>query len=184
MGIITTNNIGTINDKVKLLRPKVNKDNRGFLVETYREDSLKDYKFVQHNHSRSSKGVVRGLHYQASPGQAKLVRCSRGRIFDVAVDLRKESETFGLWRGFFIDDSNHQQVLIPEGFAHGFCVISDIADVSYLLSTYYDPSKEKSLKWDDEDININWPIPKTDIDVSERDSSAPSFKSIKETIGF
>jgi dTDP-4-dehydrorhamnose 3,5-epimerase len=184
MGIITKNNIETIDEKIKLLTPNINKDDRGFLVETYREENLENYNFVQHNHSRSSKGIVRGLHYQSWPGQTKLVRCSRGRIFDVAVDLRKDSLTFGQWKGFFIDDENHQQVLIPEGFAHGFCVISDIADVSYLLSTYYKPEKEKSVKWDDEDININWPIPKTEIEVSERDKSAPSFKSIREKIEF
>ena len=154
------------------------------MIETYRQDNIEGYKFVQHNHSRSSKGVVRGLHYQISPGQAKLVRCSRGQIFDVAVDLRKSSETFGEWRGFFIDDQNNQQVLIPEGFAHGFCVISEVADVSYLLSTYYDPDKEKSLKWDDPDIQIKWPIPKGEIKVSKRDINVPAFKDIQENTGF
>lgn len=184
MGIIIENTIETIDEKVKLLSPDMHKDDRGFLVETYREENLEDYNFVQHNHSRSRQGTVRGLHYQEAPGQAKLVRCSRGRIFDVAVDLRKDSLTFGKWKGFFIDDKNHQQALIPEGFAHGFCVISHEADVSYLLSTYYNPETEKSIKWNDEDININWPIPRSQIKVSDRDNTAPTFKSVKEELGF
>lgn len=181
---IIQNNIPTIDDKVKVITPEVYQDDRGFLVETFRQENFEDYSFVQHNHSRSSKGIVRGLHYQDVPGQAKLVRCARGKIFDVAVDLRQDSITFGEWRGFFIDDKNHQQVFIPEGFAHGFCVVSEYADVSYLLSTYYDPEKEKSLKWNDEKINITWPLADSQIKVSSRDKEAPTLREIKGELNF
>jgi dTDP-4-dehydrorhamnose 3,5-epimerase len=178
------NNIPTIDDKVKLITPEIYKDDRGFLVETFRQENFKEYSFVQQNHSRSSRGIVRGLHFQEAPGQAKLVRCARGKIFDVAVDLRKESITFGEWRGFFIDDENHQQVLIPEGFAHGFCVVSEFADVVYMLSTYYDPKKEKSLKWNDEKINITWPLADSEIKVSKKDKEALTLREIKGELNF
>jgi dTDP-4-dehydrorhamnose 3,5-epimerase len=161
---------------LKIFDPTVNGDDRGFLVETFRQTNI-NKKFVQHNHSRSEKGVLRGLHFQSSPGQAKLVRCSRGKIFDVAVDLRKQSPTFSQWFGIILDDEKHRQLFIPEGFAHGFYVMSDIADVSYLLSTYYDAEKEKSIFWDDPDIGIIWPT--GDKKVSYRDEKAPMLSEIK-----
>jgi dTDP-4-dehydrorhamnose 3,5-epimerase len=161
---------------LKVFEPKVNGDERGFLVETFRQTNI-NKKFVQHNHSRSEKGVLRGLHFQSSPGQAKLVRCSRGKIFDVAVDLRKQSKTFGDWFGIILDDENHKQLFIPEGFAHGFYVMSDIADVSYLLSTYYNEEKEKSVFWNDPQIGIMWPS--GDKKLSDRDIKAPKLFEIE-----
>jgi dTDP-4-dehydrorhamnose 3,5-epimerase len=164
---------------IKVFEPKTNLDDRGFLVETFRQTNI-NKKFVQHNHSRSEKGVLRGLHFQSAPGQAKLVRCSRGKIFDVAVDLRKTSKTFGQWFGIILDDEMHRQLYIPEGFAHGFYVMSDIADVSYLLSSYYIEDKEKSLAWDDKEIGILWPSGEKII--SERDRKAPKLSEIKKEL--
>src|SRR5205085_11491443 len=128
-------------DGVVLLGPTVHGDERGFMVETYRRDLWAEHEveveFVQHNHSRSSRGTLRGLHFQTEPGQAKLVRCSSGRIFDVAVDLRRDSPTFGQWEGHELDDRSHRQLLVPIGFGHGFAVLSDLADVDYRRSSYY-----------------------------------------------
>ena len=133
-------------DGLVLLEPTVHGDERGFLVETFSERDWREAgvecDFVQDNHSRSSAGTLRGLHFQTSPGQAKLVRCLRGRIWDVAVDLRPDSPTFGQWEGHELDDERHRQLFIPRGFAHGFCVLSDLADVHYRLSDYYDPATE------------------------------------------
>ena len=123
-------------DGVVLLEPTVHGDERGFMVETYRRDAWAelgvDVEFVQHNHSRSSKGTLRGLHFQTEPGQAKLVRCPRGEIFDVAVDLRRGSPTYGQWEAHVLDDEKHRQLFVPVGFGHGFAVLSDVADVTYL----------------------------------------------------
>ncbi len=131
-------------DGVVLLEPVVHGDERGFLVETFSAGAWReagvDCEFVQDNHSRSSEGILRGLHFQRSPGQAKLVRCMRGRIWDVAVDLRRDSPTFGQWEGHELDDEHHHQLFVPKGFAHGFCVLSEIADVHYKLSAPYDPA--------------------------------------------
>jgi dTDP-4-dehydrorhamnose 3,5-epimerase len=135
-----------------------------------------DLDFVQHNHSRSVKGTLRGLHFQTSPGQAKLVRCMRGRIFDVAVDLRRGSPTFGRWEGYELDDERHRQLLVPVGFGHGFCVLSEVADVSYLLSSPYDPATEAGIAWDDPDVGVEWPVAEPLL--SERDRSAPRLSEI------
>jgi dTDP-4-dehydrorhamnose 3,5-epimerase len=168
-------------DGLVLLEPAVHGDDRGFLVETFSEQAWReagvDVEFVQDNHSRSSGGILRGLHFQASPGQAKLVRCLRGRIWDVAVDLRRDSPTFGRWEGFELDDVSHRQLFIPKGFAHGFCVLGDIADVHYKLSTYYDPATESGFRWDDPDVGVEWPI--DDPQVSERDANAPRLAEIQ-----
>jgi dTDP-4-dehydrorhamnose 3,5-epimerase len=168
-------------DGLVLLEPVVHGDDRGFLVETFSEQAWReagvDVEFVQDNHSRSSGGILRGLHFQASPGQAKLVRCLRGRIWDVAVDLRRDSPTFGRWEGFELDDVRHRQLFIPKGFAHGFCVLGDIADVHYKLSTYYDPATESGFRWDDPDVGVEWPI--DDPQVSERDANAPRLAEIQ-----
>jgi dTDP-4-dehydrorhamnose 3,5-epimerase len=169
-----------------LVEPDVHGDDRGFTLETYRADAWRglgiEPEFVQTNHSRSRQGTLRGLHYQTPPGQAKLVWCARGRIWDVAVDLRRRSSTFGKWEAHDLNDEGHLQLFIPAGFAHGYCVVSEVADVVYALSTPYDPATEAEIKWDDPEIGIDWPIenPMT----SERDRAAPSFAEATRLISF
>ena len=163
-----------------LVRPSVFTDDRGFLLEGYNARRYADHgitcAFVQDNHSRSKRGTLRGLHYQEAPGQAKLVRVACGAIFDVAVDLRPDSPTFGQWEGVELDDRSHQQLFIPLGFAHGFCVISETADVIYKVSSYYDPEAERGLAYDDPDLAIDWPV--TSPLVSERDRNAESWAAL------
>ena len=132
--------------------------------------------YVQDNDSKSSKGVLRGLHYRIEPEQAKLVRVIRGEVFDVVVDIRKNSPTFGKWQGFILSDSNHLQLYIPVGFAHGFCVLSDTAEFLYKVSEYYSAEKEKGIIWNDPDIGIDWPI--SDPILSEKDKNNPSLRSL------
>lgn len=164
-----------------LLEPRIHGDSRGFLVETFRREEWMaagiDCEFVQSNHSRSSRGVLRGMHFQREPGQAKLVRCARGRIFDVAVDIRSGSATFGQWEGHELDDQSHRQLFVPAGFAHGFCVLSEAADVIYNLSSYYDPETEAGFAWDDPDVGIDWPV--AEPQVSERDAGAPRLAELE-----
>jgi dTDP-4-dehydrorhamnose 3,5-epimerase len=171
---------------VVVLEPEVHGDERGFMVETYRQDLWSDFDidvdFVQHNHSRSSKRTLRGLHFQTEPGQAKLVRCARGRIFDVAVDLRTGSATYGQWEGHELDDETHRQLFVPAGFGHGFVVLSDVADVAYLLSSVYDPATESGIAWNDPDIGVEWPV--EDPLLSERDKAAPHLTEVAETLPF
>jgi dTDP-4-dehydrorhamnose 3,5-epimerase len=171
-------------DGVILLEPVVHGDDRGFLVETYSAEPWReagvDCDFVQDNHSRSSEGILRGLHFQRSPGQAKLVRCMRGRIWDVAVDLRRGSPTFGQWEGHELDDERHRQLFVPKGFAHGFCVLSEIADVHYKLSAPYDPATEAGIAWNDPTVAVEWPI--SDPQVSERDATAPKLADIEDEL--
>ena len=178
--------IDTKLDGLVVIEPDVFGDDRGFLVETYRSDLWHelgvDIDFVQHNHSRSVRGTLRGLHFQTEPGQAKLVRCSSGRIFDVAVDLRRDSLTFGQWEGHELDDRAHRQLLIPIGFGHGFCVLSDEADVDYQLSSYYDPATESGVAWDDPDIGVEWPIDEPLL--SERDKAAPKLADVRDQLPF
>ena len=168
-----------------LVEPVVHGDERGFFVETYRRNVFADLgidvELVQDNHSRSGRGIVRGMHYQL--GMAKLVRCARGAIFDVVVDLRRESDTFGRWEGFELTDSNHLQLYCPEGFAHGFCVLSEIADVVYKTSTYYDPELEGGFAYDDPDVAIKWPEG-LELLASERDRKAPRLKEIEGSLPF
>jgi dTDP-4-dehydrorhamnose 3,5-epimerase len=156
-----------------LIEPDVHGDERGFFVETFRENELPtlgiDVHFVQDNHSRSAARVLRGLHLQA--GQAKLVRCPIGRIWDVAVDLRPDSPTYRQWEGYELDGVSHRQLFIPDGFGHGFCVLSDSADVLYRVSSYYDPELETGIAWDDPEIGIEWPIEEPVL--SERDRGSP-----------
>jgi dTDP-4-dehydrorhamnose 3,5-epimerase len=135
---------------------------------------------VQDNHSRSGRNILRGLHFQTEPGQAKLVRCLRGKIWDVAVDLRRDSPTYGKWEGHQLDDEAHRQLLVPVGFAHGFCVLSEIADVHYKLSSYYDPATEAGIAWDDPDVGVEWPV--TDPRLSERDRTAPRLSEIADEL--
>ena len=156
------------------------------MVETFRRDVWADLgvdvEFVQHNHSRSGKGTLRGLHFQTEPGQAKLVRCPRGRIFDVAVDLRRDSLTYGEWEGHELDDERHRQLFVPAGFGHGFCVLSDVADVAYLLSSLYDPATESGIAWDDADVGVEWPV--SDPLLSERDGQAPRLAEVADSLPF
>jgi len=156
------------------------------MVETYRRDLWADFDvdmdFVQHNHSRSSKGTLRGLHFQTAPGQAKLVRCPRGKIFDVAVDLRRDSPTFGQWEGHELDDETHRQLFVPVGFGHGFAVLSEEADVTYMLSSTYDPATESGIAWDDPDVGVKWPV--ADPLLSERDEQAPKLAEVADLLPF
>jgi dTDP-4-dehydrorhamnose 3,5-epimerase len=168
-----------------LLKPAVHGDQRGFFLETYRRSVLADlgvvHEFVQDNHSRSRGGVVRGMHFQ--PGMAKLVRCARGAIYDVLVDLRRGSDTFGEWEGFELNDSDHHQVYCPDGFAHGFCVLSDVADVVYMTSAYYDPKRESGFAYNDPAVAIDWPAD-VKLAASERDSRAPALAEIADSLPF
>tara|TARA_X000000950_G_C13875240_1_gene644584 strand:- start:984 stop:1568 length:585 start_codon:yes stop_codon:yes gene_type:complete len=163
------------------LQPKIYDDERGFFLETFRKELAKKIgitDLVQQNQSRSIKGVLRGLHYQEENPQGKLVRCSNGEIFDVAVDIRKGSQYFGQWVGEYLNDKSHKQLWIPPGFAHGFLVISDIADVCYSCTEYYSPNSEKGIIWNDKDLNINWPLSKIDIGIklSKKDSELNYLK--------
>jgi dTDP-4-dehydrorhamnose 3,5-epimerase len=171
---------------VVAVEPAVHGDERGFLVETYSEEAWAGAgittPFVQHNHSRSARNTLRGLHFQLTPGQAKLVRCVRGRIFDVAVDLRRDSPTFGDWEGHVLDDETHRQLFVPAGFGHGFCVLSEIADVSYLLSSVYDPATEAGIAWDDPDVGVEWPVDEPLL--SQRDTKAPRLAEVKDELPF
>ena len=138
---------------------------------------------MQDNQSRSRRGTLRGLHFQTSPGQAKLVRCARGSIFDVVVDLRRGSPTFGRWEGFALDDESMRQLFVPVGFAHGFCVTSEVADVVYKCSSYYDPATEAGIAYDDPQIGIAWPVDVEPI-VSERDATAPRLADVADALPF
>ncbi len=173
-------------DGLVLLEPQVFGDDRGFFVETFSRDAWAelgvDTEFVQHNHSRSGKGILRGLHFQTSPGQAKLLRCPRGSIFDVAVDLRRGSPTYGQWEGYVLDDENHRQLFVPVGFAHGFCVLSDVADVTYLVSSVYDPETEAGIRWDDPDVGVEWPVENPQL--SQRDVDAPTLAEVADDLPF
>ena len=161
-----------------LLEPAVHRDSRGFFLESYRANAFADFglpEFVQHNHSRSARGVVRGMHFQA--GMAKLVRCARGEILDVVVDLRRGSASFSRWEAHKLDDSSHRQLYIPDGFAHGFCVVSDEADVLYSCSAYYDPTLDTGFRYDDPDVGIPWPR-ELELTISERDRGAPLLREL------
>jgi len=169
-----------------LLEATAHGDERGFLLESFREDLWTEHgvagPFVQENHSRSSKNILRGLHFQTSPGQGKLVRCVRGAIWDVAVDLRRGSPTYKQWEGYELSDSNHRQLFVPVGFGHGFCVLSDAADVAYKLTSVYDPETEAGIKWDDPDVGVDWPV--SDPQLSARDISAPALSEIEADLPF
>jgi len=172
------------------IEPAVHGDERGFFAETYRREwhgeagiPLTD-EFVQDNHSHSGLGVVRGLHFHVGDGVAKLVRCARGRILDVAVDLRKGSPTYGQWQGVELDEESMRMLYVPVGFAHGFCVVSDVADVLYKQTAYYDPEVERGIAWNDRDIGIQWPLPVEALIVSERDAAAPSLREMEDELPF
>ena len=164
---------------VYLIEPKVFGDERGFFLETFRQESFDELSipdFVQHNHSRSSRGVLRGLHYQLQQAQGKLVRAARGAIFDVAVDIRKGSSSFGQWVGYELNDENHRQLYVPPDFAHGFLVLSEVADVIYKCTDYYHPESEAGIAWDDPDVGIEWPLERLggeEVVLSGKDSENP-----------
>ena len=165
---------------VILVEPDVHGDERGFFLEAYHEPryrsgGIRD-RFVQDNHSRSVRGVVRGMHYQLPPDeQGKLVRCVGGEVFDVAVDIRSSSPTFGEWAGAVLSDHNHRQLWVPAGFAHGFMAMSDVADVLYKTTTYYASGAERSIRWDDPAIGIEWPDVGVKAILSQRDLAAPTL---------
>jgi dTDP-4-dehydrorhamnose 3,5-epimerase len=162
------------------IEPTLFKDPRGFFLETYRSNHYRNLgiecTFVQDNHSYSAKGTLRGMHFQSDPGQAKLIRCAQGAIYDVAVDIRPASPTFGQWEGVILDSEKHCQLFLPVGFAHGFCVLSEGAHVMYKVSSNYDPKTEMGFRFDDPDIGINWPIDEPIL--SERDKNSPRFKEM------
>ena len=163
-----------------LIEAEAHGDERGFLLESFRAGEWSEHgvdaDFVQDNHSRSVRGILRGIHFQTAPGQAKLVRCVRGAIWDVAVDLRSDSPTYRRWEGYELSDLNHRQLFVPSGFGHGFCVLSDQADVAYKLSSYYNPATEAGIAWDDPDIGIEWPL--REPTVSGRDRAAPRLAEV------
>ena len=165
---------------VLLVEPRVVADNRGFFMETWHRARFAaagiDFELVQDNHSRSVQGTLRGLHYQIRQPQGKLVRATAGEIFDVAVDLRKSSPTFGRWVGVTLSDTNHRQLWIPPGYAHGFVVISEIADFEYKCTDYYHPQSETGVIWNDPDLDIAWPI--EDPVLSDKDKRLPTLASL------
>jgi dTDP-4-dehydrorhamnose 3,5-epimerase len=176
---VTVSDVGAEIAGPVLIEPGIFSDDRGFFYESYNRERLSeqgiDINFVQDNHSRSQAGVVRGLHYQGPAGaQWRLVRCTVGAIFDVIVDLRVGSATLGRWIGVRLSAENKHQLLIPPPFAHGFCVLSDVAEVQYKCSGFHDPSAERALSWSDRDIGVKWPLRGRPI-ISEKDANAPSF---------
>ena len=179
---------GEIFNGLFLLTPKTFSDERGEFYESWNQAEFnkatnQEIKFVQDNHSFSKVGVLRGLHYQLSPvPQGKLVRCTLGSIYDVAVDLRKSSPTFSQWIGIELNSKNKKQFWIPEGFAHGFLTLSEIAEVQYKTTNYWDRNHEKTIIWNDKSLKINWPLEKTSFDsptLSEKDLNAQSFKEVQ-----
>jgi dTDP-4-dehydrorhamnose 3,5-epimerase len=172
-----------------VLEPQVFADERGFFTETYRLEwhaaagIPAAERFIQDNHSRSTRGVVRGMHFHIGDGVAKLVRCARGRIVDVIVDLRRGSPTYAHWEAVPLDDAHMRELYVPVGFAHGFCVLSDVADVLYKQTAYYDPSVERGIAWNDPDVAIAWPAEIEPI-VSARDAAAPTLRELADELPF
>lgn len=181
--------IDTSIDGVCVIEPTVFGDERGFFMETYEKNDFEEIgikgDFIQDNQSRSKKGVLRGLHFQKQHSQAKIVRCIRGAVFDVAVDLRPNSETYGKWEGVVLTEENKKMFYIPRGFAHGFLVLSDIAEFCYKVDNIYDHENEGGLMWNDKEVNIIWPeIPGIETNnylTSEKDEKWPSLKELRQT---
>ncbi|ELQ2337076.1 dTDP-4-dehydrorhamnose 3,5-epimerase [Vibrio vulnificus] len=173
---------------VKIIEPTVFGDERGFFMETWHQKRFEEFvtgkptKFVQDNHSKSKKGILRGLHYQTEHTQAKLVRVISGEVYDVAVDIRQNSSTFGHWVGVVLSSNNKRQLWVPKGFAHGFLVLSDEAEFVYKCTDYYDPKSEVSILWSDENINISWPDLDMEYVLSEKDSKGVCFLSAPKFI--
>lgn len=180
--------IDTSIDGVYVIEPTVFGDNRGYFMETYNKDEFKkigiDIDFVQDNQSKSKKGVLRGLHFQTENVQGKLVRVISGEVFDVAVDLRKGSKTFGKWEGVKLSEENKKMFYIPPYFAHGFVVLSDSAEFTYKCTDVYNPNAEGGIAWDDKDVNIKWPIEDLGVDIllSEKDKNRQTLKEYIEKI--
>ncbi|PMO90170.1 dTDP-4-dehydrorhamnose 3,5-epimerase [Vibrio breoganii] len=172
---------------VKIIEPAVFGDERGFFMETWQQKKFEELvtgkptQFVQDNHSKSKKGILRGLHYQTQNTQGKLVRVVSGEVFDVAVDIRKDSPTFGKWVGEYLSADNKRQLWVPEGFAHGFYVMSDEAEFVYKCTDYYNPSHELVIRWDDVDLDIRWPINSVPT-LSSKDNKGISLDTIKNYI--
>ena len=171
--------------EVLLIEPEVFGDERGFFMESFNERAFqaavgRNVHFVQDNQSRSAQGVLRGLHYQLPPhAQGKLVRVVSGSVFDVAVDMRRSSPGFGRWVGFELSAANHRQMWIPPGFAHGFLVLTPLADFLYKTTDYYAPETEAAVRWDDPTVAIEWPDPGAPLQLSAKDKSAPDFKAAR-----
>jgi dTDP-4-dehydrorhamnose 3,5-epimerase len=167
---------------VLIIEPVVFGDDRGFFLETWRDNQYREFgireSFVQDNHSRSGKNVLRGLHLQRKNPQGKLVRVARGAVFDVAVDINRRSPTYGKWVGAELNDKNLRQLYVPPGYAHGFCVLSDVVDFLYKVTTYYERADEIGVRWDDPDIGIQWPI--TNPLLSDRDKVLPFLNAIPD----
>tara|TARA_S200000501_G_C20652274_1_gene668022 strand:- start:202 stop:792 length:591 start_codon:yes stop_codon:yes gene_type:complete len=173
-----------------IIKPKIFFDERGYFFESWNQSEFnkiisRKVNFVQDNHSESKFGVLRGLHYQLSPkAQAKLVRCSKGEVFDVIVDLRKNSDTYGEWSSIVLNEQNKLQFWIPEGFVHGFISLKDFSEVQYKTNEYWDKDHERSLSWKDKDLNINWPLlnnnERYEIIINYKDSIAPTLKEIEK----
>ena len=183
MGQITVESCGI--EGLKVITPKVFGDERGYFMETYNYNDFKgagiDRVFVQDNQSSSGKGVLRGLHFQIEHPQAKLVRVVRGEVFDVAVDLREGSATFGQWHGVVLSAENRKQFYIPEGFAHGYLVLSDYAEFCYKCTDFYHPGDEGGLRWNDPDLGIDWPVPEgVELNINERDRNWSGIKDYKK----
>ncbi len=170
-----------------LIAPRVFGDERGFFTETFREQDFADFgvreAMVQDNHSRSRRGVLRGLHFQIGEGASKLVRCGRGHIWDVVVDLRRGSPTYGQYEGFDLTDENMHVLYVPIGFAHGFVVHSEVADVIYKQSNYYSAEVERGIRYDDPDVGVAWPSD-VELQVSERDATAPLLRDVAADLPF
>ena len=176
------NLIKTTLDGLVLLKPTIIKDNRGYFMESYHQKNINkligNVSFVQDNESESSRGVLRGLHFQKPPyTQSKLVRCLKGKVLDVALDLRKKSKTYGHFETTVLSSENKEQLFVPKGFAHGFIVLSESAILSYKVDNYYNPESESGIIWNDPDLNIDWRINKTEIRVSEKDTKLQSFNN-------
>lgn len=179
MRVIETRLVGPV-----LIEPRIVADGRGFFLETFRAAEYAPHgieaDFVQDNHSRSVRGTIRALHFQTDPGQPKLVRAARGRAWDVVVDIRRRSPTFGEWESFELDDERNLQLYVPIGFAHGFCALSEIVDFVYKVGSYYDPATERGIAWDDPDLRIPWPTDQPI--VSERDRHNPTLREITDSL--
>jgi dTDP-4-dehydrorhamnose 3,5-epimerase len=170
-----------------LIAPDRFGDDRGFFMETFRENAWAQFgieeQWIQDNHSRSRRGVVRGMHFQIGAGTAKAVRCARGAILDVVADLRRGSPTYAEWEAFELTDENAHVLYVPVGFAHGFCVLSDVADVVYKQTAYYSADVERGVRYDDPEIGIAWPGD-MDLQVSERDATAPLLRDVADELPF
>lgn len=181
-------NFNFIETKIRglyIIEPKVFRDDRGYFMEGYnKKDFVEvglDMEFVQDNESKSKKGVLRGMHFQTKHTQGKLVRVTQGEVYDVAVDLRKDSPTFGMWEGVILSEENKRQFYIPEGFAHGFLVLSDEAIFNYKCTDYYAPEYDRGLLWNDEDVNIDWPLDNIKkIILSDKDKRQMTLKELKK----